>query len=47
MLDQLHNTFGKNIVAFEFPIIENEEFVGYVDILSMKVKNSKRINWLI
>ena len=42
VLDQLHNTFGKNIVAFEFPIIENEEFVGYVDILSMKAKKFEK-----
>lgn len=38
VLDQLINTFGKNIIAFQLPIIENEKFTGFVDILSMSAK---------
>jgi len=38
VLDQLTNTFGKGIVALQLPIIENEKFVGYVDVLTMTAK---------
>jgi elongation factor G len=38
VLDQLTDTFGKGVVAFEIPIIESEKFVGYVDIINMKAK---------
>ena len=33
--DHLVNTFGKNVVAFEIPIVEGE-FAGYVDVVNMK-----------
>jgi elongation factor G len=36
VLDQLVNTFGKNVVAFEIPIIEGGQFIGYVNVVTMK-----------
>ncbi|TYQ16643.1 UNVERIFIED_CONTAM: elongation factor G [Acetivibrio alkalicellulosi] len=36
VFDQLVNSFGKNVITFEIPIIENEKFVGYVNIVTMK-----------
>ena len=37
-LDQLINSFGKGVVAFEIPIVENGKFVGYVDIIDLQAK---------
>jgi elongation factor G len=36
VLDQLTNTFGKNVIAFQLPIIEGEKFTGFVDVVNMK-----------
>ncbi len=36
VLDQLTNTFGKNVIAFQLPIIEGEKFTGFVDVINMK-----------
>lgn len=38
VFEQLVNTFGKGVVAFEIPIIEGDKFVGLVDIVDMKAK---------
>jgi len=38
VLDQLIDTFGKNVIAFQLPIIENEKFTGFVDVINMKAK---------
>ncbi len=38
VLDQLTNTFGKNVIAFQLPIIEAEKFTGFVDVINMKAK---------
>ncbi len=38
VLDQLTTTFGKGVIAFQLPIIENEKFFGIVDVLSMTAK---------
>lgn len=38
VLEQLSNTFGKAVVAFQIPIVENEKYVGYVDVINMKAK---------
>ncbi|NTV89584.1 MAG: elongation factor G [Clostridiales bacterium] len=38
VLDQLTNTFGKGVIAFQLPIIENEKFFGIVDVLSETAK---------
>jgi elongation factor G len=38
VLEQLVNTFGKGIIAFQVPIIENEKFTGIVDVIKMKAK---------
>ncbi|MFZ5985621.1 MAG: elongation factor G [Bacillota bacterium] len=38
VLDQLVDTFGKNVVAFEIPIVEGGKFSGYVNIITMKAK---------
>lgn len=37
--DQLVETFGKKVIAFEFPIIENEKFTGIVDVIHQKAKH--------
>lgn len=36
--DSLVSTFGKGVIAFQIPIIQNEKFIGYVDIINMKGK---------
>ncbi len=38
VLGQLTNTFGKNVIAFQLPIIEGEKFTGFVDVLGMTAK---------
>lgn len=38
VLDQLTNTFGKGVVAFQVPIIEGDKFTGIVDVISMTAK---------
>ncbi|ODM26576.1 elongation factor G [Acetivibrio mesophilus] len=35
-LDQLVATFGKNVIAFQIPIVEDSKFTGYVNIITMK-----------
>ncbi|MCK5757799.1 MAG: elongation factor G [Clostridiales bacterium] len=37
--NQLVEKFGKKVIAFEFPIIENEKFVGIVDVIHQKAKH--------
>lgn len=36
--DQLIDTFGKNVIAFQIPIIEGEKFSGFVDVINMTAK---------
>lgn len=36
---QLVEKFGKKVIAFEFPIIENEKFIGIVDVIHQKAKH--------
>lgn len=36
--DQLVNTFGKKVVAFQIPIVEGDKFVGIIDIINMKAR---------
>jgi len=38
VLDQLVDTFGKNVVAFQIPIKEDGKFIGYVNLVSMTAK---------
>jgi len=38
VLNQLANTFGKSVIAFQIPIIEGEKFTGIVDVIDMKAK---------
>lgn len=38
VLDQLKDTFGKSVIAFQLPILEGEKFVGFVDVVNMKAK---------
>ncbi|HEX2946249.1 MAG TPA: elongation factor G [Clostridia bacterium] len=38
VLGQLTNTFGKNVIAFQLPIVEGEKFTGFVDVLGMTAK---------
>jgi elongation factor G len=38
VLGQLTNTFGKGVIAFQLPIIENEKFTGFIDVLGMTAK---------
>ncbi len=44
VFDQMVDIFGKGIVAFEIPVIENEKFVGYVDVINMKAKKFDKGN---
>jgi len=47
VLDQLVNTFGKNIVACEIPIKESGKFIGYANIATMtarKFDNDKLVD---
>ncbi len=36
--NQLVNTFGKSVIAFQLPIVEGEKFTGYVDVINMTAK---------
>lgn len=36
---ELVEQFGKKVIAFEFPIIENEKMIGIVDVLHQKAKH--------
>ena len=38
VLGQLRNAFGKSVIAFQIPIIEDEKFTGFVDITAMTAK---------
>ncbi len=38
VLDQLSDTFGKPVTAFQLPILEAEKFIGFVDVLNMNAK---------
>lgn len=38
VFDQLQDTFGKSIIAFEIPIIEGGAFAGIVNVATMKAK---------
>lgn len=42
ILDQLRDTFGKSVIAFQLPILEGEKFVGYVDVVNMKAKKIRQ-----
>lgn len=37
--NQLVEKFGKKVIAFEFPIIRDEKFVGIVDVIHQKAKH--------
>lgn len=36
--DQIVESFGKKVIAFQIPMIENEEFVGIIDVIQQKAK---------
>jgi elongation factor G len=36
--EQMINTFGKSIVAFQLPILEGEKFTGFVDVINGTAK---------
>lgn len=38
VLNQLTDTFGKGVIAFQLPIIENEKFTGFIDVINMTAK---------
>jgi elongation factor G len=38
VFDQLQNKFGKNVIAFELPIMEDGAFAGIVNVATMKAK---------
>lgn len=49
-LNKMKELFGKSIIALQVPIMENEKFVGYIDIVSMsayKFENGKPVNCAI
>ncbi len=37
--EQLVENFGKKVIAFQIPIIENEKFTGIVDVIQQKAKH--------
>jgi len=37
--EQLVKNFGKKVIAFEFPIIKNEAFIGIVDVIHQTAKH--------
>ncbi|ACL77173.1 elongation factor G [Ruminiclostridium cellulolyticum] len=36
--DEMLNTFGNSVIPFQFPIYEDDKYVGYVDIINMNAK---------
>ncbi|MCX7921072.1 MAG: elongation factor G [Clostridia bacterium] len=42
VLDQLIETFGKGVVAFEIPIIEKDKFIGFVDVIDLQAKKIEK-----
>lgn len=38
VFNELTQTFGNKVIAFQIPIIENEKFIGIIDIVRMKAK---------
>jgi len=42
VLNQLVQTFGNKVVAFQIPFVENGKITGIVDIISMKVKKVEK-----
>ncbi len=38
VLNQLTDTFGKGVIAFQLPILEGDKFTGFVDVLNMTAK---------
>lgn len=42
VLNQMNETFGKSVVAFQVPIVEGQKFVGFVDIIDMKAKKFEK-----
>lgn len=37
-LEKLNSLFGKGVIAFQLPILEENKFVGYVDVINMSAK---------
>jgi len=37
--NELVEKFGKKVIAFEIPIVENEKFIGIVDVIHQKAKH--------
>ncbi len=42
VFDELVQTFGNKVIAFQIPIIKNEKFTGIVDIVNMKAKEYEK-----
>ncbi len=42
VFDQLADAFGKGVIPFQIPIIENEKFIGFVDIINMNAKKFEK-----
>ncbi len=42
VLDQMVDTFGKGVIAFQLPIMEGEKFTGFVDIINMAAKKFEK-----
>jgi len=40
--NQLVDTFGKGVIAFQIPIIDGEKFVGIVDVINMKASKFEK-----
>jgi elongation factor G len=42
VFNQLVDTFGKGVIAFQIPIIDGEKFVGIVDVINMKARKFEK-----
>jgi len=38
VLNQMKDTFGKSVIAFQLPILDGDKFIGFVDVLNMTAK---------
>jgi len=38
VVDKLVSTFGKSVISFQIPIIEEDKYIGFVDVINMKAK---------
>lgn len=42
VLEQMTEVFGKSIVAFQIPIVENQKFTGFIDLIELKAQKFEK-----